>query len=123
MKRLLRLLPSILVLATAGAVAQDRGYDPKALARYDVSYQRCEARFPEMKGHGDEAYLNLWRATLNDTTRSRLASVRGSAPYKAERKVAACAAAASPTPEAQKKLEQQCRGLWGEMAKAPKQPK
>lgn len=123
MKRLFRVLPAVLVLAAAGAAAQGRAYDPKALARYDVSYGRCEASFPEMKGHADEAYLSLWRATLNEKTRARLADARGSAPYKAERKVAAKAAAKPAAPEAQKKLEQECRGLWGEMARAPKLPK
>ena len=122
MKRHLRLLAAALAVASAGAAAQGRAYDPKSLARYDVSYGRCEASFPEMKGHADEAYLNLWRGTLNDKTRAQLAETRGSAPYKAERQVALRTTAAAK-PEAKKKLEQECKGLWGELARAPKPTK
>jgi len=120
MTRLLRLLPAVIVLASAGAHAQSRAYEPKSLARYDVSYTRCEASFPEMKGHRDEAYLNLWRAKPNQKTNARLADARGSAPYKTERQHALQAAAKPSTPEAAKKLEQECRGLWGELARMPK---
>jgi len=119
MTRLLRLLPAVIVLAAAGASAQSRAYEPKSLARYDVSYTRCEASFPEMKGHRDEAYLSLWRATPNEKTNARLAGARGSAAYKSERQ-RALQAAKSPAPEATKKLEQECRGLWGELARMPK---
>ena len=55
------LLAAALVTASAPAAAEDKRYDPKALARYDVSYVRCEASFPEMKGHRDDAYMSLWR--------------------------------------------------------------
>jgi hypothetical protein len=41
-------------------------------------------------------------------------------PYKAEKKRAAHSAAQASSPDAVKALEQQCRGLWGEMAKMPK---
>ena len=123
MKRLLCLLPAALVLACASASAQSRAYDPKALARYDVSYGRCETSFPPMKGHRDEAYLNLWRAELNDKTRARLAEARASAAYKAERQLAGRPAAAASATTSQKTLEQQCRGLWGELGRAPKRNK
>jgi hypothetical protein len=119
MKRLLRLLPAAVVLASAGAVAQG-SYDPKALARYDVSYSRCEASFPEMKGRRDEAYLSLWRVQPSEKTAARLADTRGSAAYKSERERAAHAAAKASEPAAKKTLEQQCRGLFGEMARMPK---
>lgn len=120
MKRLHRLLPAVVVLASAGAVAQDRAYDPKGLARYDVSYARCEASFPEMKGRRDEAYLSLWRAKPTEKTAAGLAEARGSAAYKAERQRAAEAAAKASAPAATKNLENQCRGLWGEMTRMPK---
>ena len=123
MKRHLRLLAAVLAVASASAGAQGRAYDPKSLARCDVSYGRCEASFPEMKGHADEAYLNLWRGTLNDKTRAQLAETRASAPYKAERKVALRTSAAAAKPEAKKTLEQECRALWGELARAPKPAK
>ena len=119
MKRLLRLLPAAVVLASAGAVAQG-SYDPKALARYDVSYSRCEASFPEMKGRRDEAYLSLWRVRPSEKTAAKLADARGSAEYKSERERAAHAAAKASAPAAQKTLDQQCRGLFGEMARMPK---
>jgi|SRR4051794_38165474 hypothetical protein len=122
MKRLLRLLTAAIVVASASAVAQDRAYEPKALARYDVSYGRCETTFPEMKGHRDEAYLSLWRATPNDKTKARLADARGSAPYKAERQHATQVAAKASAPDA-KKLEQQCQALWGELSKMAKPAK
>jgi hypothetical protein len=120
MKRLLCLLPAALVLASASAAAQSRAYDPKSLARYDVSYGRCETTFPAMKGHGDEAYLNLWRAELNEKTRAQLAAARGSAAYKAERQIASQSGASAA---AKKTLEQQCRGLWGELGREPKRSK
>jgi hypothetical protein len=122
MKRLHRLLPAAIVLASAGAVAQSHAYEPKALARYDVSYGRCETTFPEMKGHRDEAYLSLWRATPNDKTKARLADARSNAAYKTERQHAMQVAAKASAPDA-KKLEQQCTALWGELSRMAKPAK
>jgi hypothetical protein len=120
MKRLPRLLAAAFVLVAAGAAAQDRPYDPKALARYDASYTRCEATFPDMKGHRDEAYLSLWRARPNEKTTARLAGARSSPTYKAEQKeVLRGAAAKASAPEAVKTLERECRALRGEMARMP----
>ncbi len=119
MKRFLfpRLLAAALVLASmAAAQAQDRRFDPKALARYDASYVRCEASFPEMKGRRDDAYLNLWRVKPGPKATARLAAARSSAPYQAEHRLAT---ARRPSPAAQpdavKALERQCRGLYGEL--------
>jgi len=120
MIRIERLLAAALVAASFGAPAQDQRYDPKALARYDVSYVRCEAKFPEMKDHRDEAYLSLWRAAPSPKSEAKLAEVRASAPYKAEHRVASRHAAGASEPEADKVLERQCRGLWGEMKRMPK---
>ena len=122
MIRIERFLAAALVVASFGAPAQDQRYDPKALARYDVSYGSCETTFPEMKGHRDEAYLSLWRATPNDKTKARLADARGSASYKAERQHATQVAAKASAPDA-KKLEQQCKALWGELSRMPKPAK
>ncbi|MGZ8259343.1 MAG: hypothetical protein ACXWUL_02190 [Caldimonas sp.] len=119
MKRLVLLLPATALLASAGAVAQGGSYDPKALARYDVSYSRCETTFPEMKGRRDEAYLSLYRAQPNVKNAARLAEVRDSASYKSERRLAAQAAAKASAPQV-KTVEQQCRGLLGEMVRMPK---
>jgi hypothetical protein len=120
MIRIERFLAAALVAASFGAQAQDQRYDPKALARYDVSYVRCEAKLPEMKNHRDEAYLSLWRATPSPKSAAKLAEVRASAPYKAEHAVASRHAAGASEPEAAKALERQCRGLWGEMKRMPK---
>jgi hypothetical protein len=120
MMRINRLLAAVLVLASALAAAEDRRYDPKALARYDVSYVRCEASFPEMKGHRDDAYMSLWRMSAGPKTTARLAEVRNSATYKSEQRLATRQAAGASAPDAAKNLERQCRGLWGEMHKTPK---
>lgn len=116
--RIDRFLAAALVLVAAGAQAADKRYEPKALARYDLSYVRCEARFPEMKGHRDEAYVNLWHSRPGPKVDARLASVRGSAAYKAEREVALREGKQAADEAATKKLEQQCRGLWGEMQRS-----
>ena len=115
--RIHRLLAAPLIMASAMASAEDSRYDPKALARYDVSYVRCEASFPEMKGHRDDAYMSLWRMKPGAKTAARLAEVRNSATYKSEQRVATRQAASASEPSAVKALERQCRGLWGEMQK------
>ena len=120
MMRIHLLLAAALVTASAMASAEDKRYDPKALARYDVSYVRCEASFPEMKGHRDDAYMSLWRMKPGPKTTARLAEVRGSATYKSEQRLAKREAASASGPDAVKSLEQQCKGLWGEMQKTPK---
>ena len=120
MKRIHVLLAAALTIVSAIAAAEDRRYDPKALARYDVSYVRCEASFPEMKGHRDDAYMSLWRMKPGPKTTARLAEVRGSATYKSEQRLAKREAAGASGPDAVKDLERQCRGLWGEMQKTAK---
>ena len=120
MTRIHLLLAAALVTASAMASAEDKRYDPKALARYDVSYVRCEASIPEMKGRRDDAYMSLWRMKPGPKTTARLAEVRSSATYKSEQRLAKREAAGASGPDAAKTLEQQCRGLWGEMQKTPK---
>ena len=116
--RIHRLLAAVLVIASSSAAAEDQRYDPNALARYDLSYVRCEASFPEMKGHRDDAYMSLWRMKPGAKTTARLAEVRNSATYKSEQRLAKREGAASASdPGAVKALERQCRGLWGEMQK------
>lgn len=111
------LLAAALVTASTLASAGDKRYDPKALARYDVSYVRCETSFPEMKGHRDDAYLSVWRMKPGPKTTARLTEVRSSATYKSEQRLAKREAANASGPDAVKTLEQQCKGLWGEMQK------
>jgi len=112
-------LASLAVVASASTPAQSRAYEPKALARYDVSFVRCEKLHPEMKGHRDEAYLSLWRAKPNEKTKARLAEARSSAAYKAEREIALGAAGKASAPTAQT-FERECSALWGEWKRADK---
>jgi hypothetical protein len=104
-------LACALALATPATWA--RSVDAKALARYDGSYVVCEATFPEMRGHRDEAYLSLWRAKADAANRAQLADVRKGAVYRAERvrlaQTSAKASAAASSP-----IKQQCQALWGE---------
>ncbi|MEO5845139.1 MAG: hypothetical protein ABIQ33_09885 [Caldimonas sp.] len=119
------LIAAPLVLACATAAAQNRSFDAKGLARYDASYLHCEAAFPEMKGHRDQAYLSLWRVKPGPKSAALLTEVRGSAPYKSEQRIAT-RRAASPgagDPAAVQALERQCKGLWGEMQRMPKPAK
>ena len=109
-----------LTFATASAMAQSRPYNAKALARYDTSYATCEARYPEMAGHKDEAYLGLWRIKLDPKSTARLTEIRASADYKAERKVVAKGAAKPAASAASGALDRQCRGLWGEFQRTSK---
>jgi len=74
-------LACALALATPATWALS--VDAKALARYDGSYVVCEATFPEMRGHRDEAYLSLWRAKADAANRAQLADVRKGAVYRA----------------------------------------
>lgn len=103
---------ALLCLTAVGA--QARAYDAQALARYDVSYTKCEARFPQMQGHRDEAYLNLWRIKLDDKSRDRLAKLRGEPAYRIERQRALQAAAKGASAPASSPLERECQGLWAE---------
>jgi len=87
--------------------------DPKAMARFDHSYTKCEARYPEMRGARDEAYLSMWRVKADAKARAELATVRKGAPYQAESKrmqqdEAKQATAPSTT------LDAQCQALWSE---------
>ena len=115
----MRYAPVFLVaLALAAPAARAAALDAKELAHFDVSYVKCESRYPDMRGHRDEAYLNLWRMKPDDKSRAQLAAVRKSASYQSERRRmlragAASAAASSP-------LDQQCQALWAETQRAPK---
>jgi hypothetical protein len=119
--RIHRLLAALaLASASALAMAQDRPYDTKALARYDSSYAVCEVRYPQMAGHKDEAYLSLWRIKVGPKSAARLAQARGNPAYKAERQRVAQTAAKPAAAAASSPLDRQCRGLWGEFERAPK---
>jgi hypothetical protein len=119
----MRPLPTALIALAAltlfAGTAQALTLDAKKLARYDASYQRCEALYPEMKGQRDVAYLRLYHAPEDEKTLGKLAALRKSSVYVAEQKrlkktpVAPASAASGP-------LAQQCQGLWGEAQRAKK---
>ena len=120
MRILSALIAVALVVGAPTALAQSRPYDAKSLARYDASYVECEARYPEMAGHRDEAYLSLWRIKLDPKSAARLAETRSAAAYKSERQRAAKTAVKASAPAASSPLDRQCRGLWSEFQRAPK---
>lgn len=101
--------------ALQAATALAASFDSRGVARFDVGYARCEAKFADMKGHRDEAYLAVYRMKADDKSLARLAALRRTAEYQKERKaalaarppVAAASAASSP-------LEHQCQALWAE---------
>ena len=106
-----------LALTLAAGTVEARPYDAPALARYDRSYVECEASTPAMKGHRDEAYLDLWRIKPDDKSLARLAKLRADPAYAAEQKRIAKAPKSASAP-ASSVLQRQCRGLWGEHQRA-----
>lgn len=106
---------ALLVFVWAGA-AQAITLDAKAVARFDASYARCEAQFPDMRGHGDEAYLSLWRVKTDAKTSAQFAALRRSAEYQKEkaRRNSPKASARSASASAANTLENQCQALWAE---------
>ena len=108
------------LLALATAAAHALTVDAKALARYDISYVKCESRFPTMRGHRDEAYLNLWRVKPDEKALAQLAAARKGAVYQTERQRLLQAAAKGATPAASSPLEHQCQGLWAENQRSTK---
>jgi hypothetical protein len=122
MKRIFILLAITAALTSAAstAVARTRAFDAKALARYDLSYAKCESLFPDMLGHRDEAYLNLWRIRSDDKSAARLAGVRSGAVYRSEKQLVLQGAAKGPAPTASSALKLECQGLWAENQRVAK---
>lgn len=114
-------LVAIAALVAAGP-ARASVFDAKVLAKYDLSYVKCEARFPPMLGHRDEAYLSLYRIKADAKSLARLAKIRSSIDYAAEKKRAAQVMAKSPpvAASAADSLERECQALWGESQRQPK---
>lgn len=112
---------AVLLLEAGGAAAIT--IDAKALARFDLSYGRCEQQIPAMRGRRDEAWLSLWRTRADAAHRAELAKARQSAAYAAERRRVQKAQAAGAAPAASSPIDQQCEALWAETqrmtAKAP----
>ncbi len=92
--------------------------DPKALARFDHSYAKCEVTFPEMKGARDEAYLGMYRIKADAKERADLAAARKAEAYKAEARRARDDDTKAPPKK--ETLDQQCRALWGETQRVRK---
>jgi hypothetical protein len=86
--------------------------DPKALARFDLTFAPCEARFAEMRGRGDEVFASLWSAKLDAKARAQFSAVRKGAVYVAERRRLVPPAAPPAGSAAAAALEQECRSMW-----------
>jgi hypothetical protein len=113
-----RFIVGLGLLALATTSAQARSFDAKALARYDISYAKCESQYPEMSGHRDEAYLDLWRIKADPKNLAELDAVRQGKTYQSEKRRAMSAkSAAAPASAA---FAQQCQGLWNEHKRVPK---
>lgn len=120
----MRLHAPLLLAAVAAFVspAQAMSIDAKALARFDQGYTVCEARYPEMKGHRDEAYLSLWKVKPDDKVRADLAAARKAPAYRNERARIQKAKAEGVAPAASSPIEQQCQALWAEARGSNKAP-
>ena len=96
------------------------GFDARGLARFDLGYGRCEARFAHMKGARDEAYLAAYRVAADEAARKRLAALRDSAAYRQERRSAQAetAAPAASSASSASALEHQCQALWSQVQRA-----
>jgi hypothetical protein len=105
-------------LAWAVPCAQALQIDPKALARFDVTYAQCETIVAAMRGHRDQTFLSLWSVKFDARVRTELATVRASRPYLSERQLIRQAAIQRPSPAAQGVLEQECRTLWEQTRRA-----
>jgi hypothetical protein len=107
-----------IVLASLGLLLATSAHalpaDAKKLAQFDIGFARCEERFPEMRGHGDEAYLALWRLAADDKARAKLAALRKGSPYQKERQAALKRMPKATGPEMEAKLKQQCDATWAE---------
>jgi hypothetical protein len=119
-----RLLAVFAMLLLSPLAAHAISYDPKELARYDLSYAQCESQYPQMKGRRDQAYVAIWRLRSSDKTVAQLAKVRKGATYKTERE-RALKAAPNGVLAASSPLAHQCEALWNEAQKfqAPATPK
>lgn len=105
------LAPALLAFAAATAHALPA---VKTLAQFDLGYAKCEARFAHMKGHGDEAYLALWKIKADAQRLDELAKQRKSAGYREERSKAQ-KAMAKPSAELDEKINRQCQATWSEL--------
>lgn len=107
----------VLLVLCAPLAAAAGGFDAPGLARFDLGYARCEAKYAHMKGARDEAYLAAYRVKADDAARARLAELRRGAAYrKAQR--SAQSEAAKPAAAASSPIEHQCQALWTQVQRA-----
>jgi hypothetical protein len=109
------LLSLLLAFSTPAALALTM--DPKTLARYDLSYVVCEAEFPEMRGHRDDAYLSLARTQVDAARLAQLSAVRKSNAYRSERALVLKSRPLSASSSASSPIKQECQVLWAEARK------
>ena len=110
----------ILIALAAPLSVAAGGFDARGLARFDLGYARCEARYAHMKGARDEAYLAAYRVKADEAARSRLAEIRRGAAYRKEQRSAQAesAKAAKAAPPASSPIEHQCQALWTQVQRA-----
>lgn len=106
---------ALALLGLFAATANAAPADPKALAKFDLGYVQCENRFPEMRGHRDEAYLSLWRIKADAKTTGELDKVRKGDKYKKERQLAFKSMDKATGPDVETKLKRQCDATWAEV--------
>jgi len=108
----------VVLLALAWPLAAAAGgFDARGLARFDLGYARCEARYAHMKGARDEAYLAAYRVKADAAARARLAEIRRGADYRKEQRTAR-AEAAQAASAAGSPVEHQCQALWTQVQRA-----
>ncbi len=88
--------------------------DPKALARFDVTFAPCEARFTEMRGRGDEVFASLWSGKLDANAQAQFSAVRKGAPYVAERRRLVQPPPTASGSAAAAALDRECRSMWAQ---------
>ena len=110
MRTLIALALFGLLTATAHALPSE----VKVLAQFDLGFAKCEARYPHMRGHGDEAYLALWKVKPDAKARAELTKVRKTEKYRQERRLAHKGMDKSTGPEMETKIRRQCEATWGE---------
>lgn len=113
-----RTLAGFGLAALAALPAQALTIDAKGLARYDISYVKCETFHPDLRGQRDEAYLAMWRVKPTDKARADLAAARRSGIYQAERRRVLDATAKGMAPAASSPVEHQCQALRNEARRA-----
>ncbi len=107
-------LAAVLLAFLWASAAQAITLDAKAVAKFDASYAQCEAKFPDMRGYRDEAYLSMWRVKTDAKTTAQFAALRRSAAYQKAQRTSPKASAKAASGNAANTLENQCQALWAE---------